>query len=334
MQFLTLQITLNYGLLRFNYSILIPYRMTACTRARKSTADYWLTSLCRLLCTFLARDLKMASKEIQDVSDSDGKGENYQRALTFWMKRWISWGHHACLLVIHSFIAWRTSHTPTTSMMFGISPSGWSKNLQSQTKGLWELAPWIQSISNRLWWCEGNQRWECAASAWKVEVLDHVGNKHKWSGNTLFHQCCHRCISSSEAKQICWLKPGSQAHIALEEVVLNKKLLKDLAKLTDFCHTGKIEVYHSMMLKYASKREHYSYQGMVARTQLAALDNNANTGRSQAVIKSGERAGEARYKLCFPKANKRWVVKPINEKKSYQFLSDLLSEVLSRNLGN
>ena len=141
MQFLTLQITLNYGLLRFNYSILIPYRMTACTRARKSTADYWLTSMCRLLCTFLARDLKMASKEIQDGSDSDGKGENYQRALTFWMKRWISWGHHACLLVIHSFIAWRTSHTPTTSMMFGISPSGWSKNLQSQTKGLWGTGP-------------------------------------------------------------------------------------------------------------------------------------------------------------------------------------------------
>ena len=71
---------------------------------------------------------------------------------------------------------------------------------------------------------------------------------------------------------------------------------------------------------------------MVAKTQLAALDNNANTGRSQAVIKSGERAGEARYKLCFPKANKRWVVKPINEKKSYQFLSDLLSEVLSRGM--
>ena len=85
-----------------------------------------------------------------------------------------------------------------------------------------------------------------------------------------------------------------------------------------------------MMLKYASKREYYSYQGMVARTQLAALDNNANTGRSQAVVKSGERASEARYKLCFPKANTIWVVKPINEKKSYQFLSDLLSEVLSR----
>ena len=118
-------------------------------------------------------------------------------------------------------------------------------------------------------------------------------------------------------------------------MVLNNKLLKDLAKLTDFCHTGEIEVYHSMILKHCSKREHFSYKGMVARTQLAALDNNANTGRKQARNKEGERAGEARYKLCFTKANKQWVVKPISEKKSFQYLSGLLSEVVKRvELGN
>ena len=208
---------------------------------------------------------------------------------------------------------------------------------KAKQKGCEELAPWIQSISNHLWWsaatCDGSviqMLWE----KWK-SVLDHVSNRHKWSGNSLFHQCCHRRISSSEAKKICWIKPGTPAHLALEEVVLNNKLLKDLAKLTDFCHTGKIEVYHSMMLKYCSKREHFSYKGMVARTQLAALDNNANTGRKQARIKEGERAGEARYKLCFPKANKQWVVKPITEKKSFQYLSGLLSEVVKRvELGN
>ena len=188
---------------------------------------------------------------------------------------------------------------------------------KAKQKGCEELAPLLQSISNHLWWCAatcyGNV--QLLRENWK-SVIDHLVNKQKWSGNMLFYQCCHR--------------PGSQAHIALEEMVLNKKLLKDLTKLSDFCYTGKIEVCHSLMLKYASKREYYSYQGMVARTQLAALDNNANTGRSQVVVKSGERASEARYKLCFPKANTIWVVKPINEKKSYQFLSDLLSEVLSR----
>ena len=65
--------------------------------------------------------------------------------------------------------------------------------------------------------------------------------------------------AASEAKNICWLKPGSPAHLALEEVVLNTKLLKDLANLRDVCHTGKIEVYHSM-LKYCSKQEHFSYK--------------------------------------------------------------------------
>ena len=69
---------------------------------------------------------------------------------------------------------------------------------------------------------------------------------------------------------------------------------------------------------------------MVARTQLAALDNNANTGRSQAPVQSGEHAGEARYKLCFPKANKRWVVKPISEPKSNSFLTGLLLDVIKR----
>ena len=144
-------------------------------------------------------------------------------------------------------------------------------------------------------------------------MLHHIVNKRKWMGNTLFHQCGHRRIPSSEAKNICWLKPGSPAHLALEEVVLNTKLLKDLAKLTDVCHTGKIEVYHSMMLKYCSKQEHLSYKCMVARTQLAALDNNANADRPQALVLSGEHAGQKRYKACFPKAHKRWVVKPVSQ---------------------
>ena len=60
---------------------IIQYRLTACAWSRKST-DYWLTSSCGLLCAFLARGLKMASKEIKDVNDSDGKEENYQRQLT------------------------------------------------------------------------------------------------------------------------------------------------------------------------------------------------------------------------------------------------------------
>jgi len=37
------------------------------------------------------------------------------------------------------------------------------------------------------------------------------------------------------------LKPDTPAYIALEEAVLNKKLLKEIEKLTEFCHTGEVE---------------------------------------------------------------------------------------------
>ena len=84
------------------------------------------------------------------------------------------------------------------------------------------------------------------------------------------------------------------------------------------------------MLKYCPKREHFSYNGMVARTQLAALDNNANTIRHQAVVMSGEKAGKARYMKSYRKSNKNWVVRPIKEKKTYNYLCDMMEDVLRR----
>ena len=106
--------------------------------------------------------------------------------------------------------------------------------------------PWIESMSNHLWWCaatcDGNV--VLLREKWR-SVLHHMVNKHKWTCNTLFHQSGLRWILSSGAKNICWLKPGSPAHLAFEEVVLNTKLVKDLAKLTYVYHTGKIEVYHT-----------------------------------------------------------------------------------------
>ena len=66
---------------------------------------------------------------------------------------------------------------------------------------------------------------------------------------------------------------------------------------------------------------------MVARAQLTALDHNANCGRKQAIVQSGPRAGQARYKVSFPKAQKQWVAKPIKEKKSYEHVMVLMDTV-------
>ena len=202
-------------------------------------------------------------------------------------------------------------------------------NKKAKLKKYEELSLWIQSISNHLWWCaatcEGNVT--LLREKWK-SVVHHVANKHSWQDAELFQNCDHPRLSCRQVRSTCWLEPGSPAHVALEEVVLQPKLINDLARLTEFCHTGGLEVYHSMLLKYCPKREHFSYNGMVARTQLAALDNNYNTERQQAVIQEGPRSGEARYRKSFPKTHKRWVAKPVKEKKSYAFLSELQLKVL------
>ena len=199
---------------------------------------------------------------------------------------------------------------------------------KAKVKGCEDLLPWIRSVSNHMWWCsatcDGNA--EVLKEKWK-SVLFHVTNKHKWNGYTHFHECCHPRLTSAQIRKKKWLKPDTPAYIALEEVVLNKKILKDIEKLTEFCHTGELEVYRSEYLKYCPKREHFSHKGMVARAQLTALDHNANCGRKQAVVQSGPRAGQARYKVSFPKAQKQWVAKPIKEKKSYAHVMVLMDTV-------
>lgn len=145
-------------------------------------------------------------------------------------------------------------------------------NNKARLKGYEELAPWIQSISNHLWWCaatcEGSV--QLLRDKW-LSILHHVVNKHSWTDGQVYHRCSHAVLTRHQVRRTRWLQPGTSAFSALEEVVQFPRLLKDMAKLTEFCHTGSLEVYHSMMLKYVPKREHFSYKGMLARTQLAAI---------------------------------------------------------------
>ena len=198
---------------------------------------------------------------------------------------------------------------------------------KAKLKGNENLALWIKSISNHLWWCSStcNKNAEELLEKWK-SVLYHISNKHTWTGNTCFHKFCHPCLTENEEKW--WLSPTSQAYVAAEELVCEKKQLKNLHKLIEFCHTGELEVYHSLLLKYCPKREHFSFKGMVARTELAALDHNSNVNREQAVLQSGVKKGEARYRTSFTKQKKQWVVKPMKGKKEYGYVDRLLESTV------
>ena len=79
-----------------------------------------------------------------------------------------------------------------------------------------------------------------------------------------------------------WISPKSEAFEVLQSIVLHPKVLNDLAFLTKFCHTGVLEVYHSLYNKWVPKRQHFSYTGMLARSQLTTMDFNQCSNLKQA----------------------------------------------------
>ena len=118
-----------------------------------------------------------------------------------------------------------------------------------------------------------------------------MADVHEWPDFRLFSVCDHDGLTNEQRRNKVWFPIGSPAHNALKEVAWKPKLLKDIRLLADFVQTGCLEVFHSSMAKkYVNKSQHYSYNGMVSRTQFAVIDHNCNVhvGRRVAATTSGD----------------------------------------------
>ncbi|XP_040185818.1 uncharacterized protein LOC120918344 [Rana temporaria] len=196
-----------------------------------------------------------------------------------------------------------------------------------------KLAGWVPLAKNHLWWSSSTcqQNTILLKEKW-ISMTYHASNLHEWQGNSLYHQCSHTPIPTNEEKEYEWLTPGSTDHHKLKSIIQDQRLLKDLEHLSGFYHTGELEVFHSMVLKYRSKRHHFSMDGMVSRTQLAALDHNHNTNRLQAIVqkpkKNTEEKGALRFRYGFRKAKKDWNVGKIYEPTSQAFMIEIICDVV------
>jgi hypothetical protein len=193
-----------------------------------------------------------------------------------------------------------------------------------------DLSPWSQSISNHLWWCAShcNGNADLLVESWSA-IIHHTVNKHDFPGE-MYTRCDHEPLTDDQQRRKKWLIPDSASHNALKSVVLNKTLLKDIRQLNEFCHTGNLEVYHSLMTKYCPKRQEFDSVQMIARTALAVLDHNNSTGREQKVDSSGEPC----YRHVFPKSSAKWVAKPLYEEKTYKHVWDILHKVVEQQRGH
>uniref|UniRef100_A0A8C2FEU5 Uncharacterized protein n=1 Tax=Cyprinus carpio TaxID=7962 RepID=A0A8C2FEU5_CYPCA len=112
--------------------------------------------------------------------------------------------------------------------------------MASNRKHCKDLAPWVRSVSNHMWWsCSSSKGDE------KVQLL------RRWT-SILHHicDCYHADLSSDEQRKKKWLPQDSPAYKALYEVVLNTRLLKDLEQMALFKHTGMSKQVRGHALKF------------------------------------------------------------------------------------
>ena len=86
----------------------------------------------------------------------------------------------------------------------------------------------------------------------------------KWSKSIINHVwwCCRTCEGDQELLKEKWVC-----------------LLFDIRNMTEFCHTGQIKVFNSLINKYSPKRLHFFTASQYAQHQLSVIDHNIGTER-------------------------------------------------------
>ena len=80
----------------------------------------------------------------------------------------------------------------------------------------------------------------------------------------------------------------SSALMNVENIAENKKILKNLKCLNNFCHAVGLGEYHSMFSRYCPRKHHFTLNGVIARNQLAVLDENCSSKNVQTITKDGK----------------------------------------------
>ena len=200
-----------------------------------------------------------------------------------------------------------------------------SKNIKqkilkaSKKKSCSILIKWLNSICNHFWWacttCEGNEI--LLQEKWTT-VIFHIQNIHFWTGYRKFTKCIHADLTPENQLSKEWIKPDSKAFLVLQKIVFYKTHLGDMKHLTNFSHTGMLEVYHSLYNKWIPKSTHFSFRGMVARSQLASIDFNLRADLKRATTGVGDK----RYRVTSSKMTKAWSTKPVKEEQDRCFLEN------------
>ncbi|XP_052402604.1 uncharacterized protein LOC127949408 isoform X2 [Carassius gibelio] len=203
---------------------------------------------------------------------------------------------------------------------------GLSKKLDklSKMKDCEVLKKWLHSIKNHVYWSAiSSESGPEKVAKWN-SLQNHIQNVHLHE-NHLFPKCEHPDKVSRDPKK--WFQPGSIALHKVEKLLYNKRVLKDIEKLSHNFQTSSLEAFHSLILRFAPKNVIFPFIGMLCRLYLAAMHYNENANREQATTTEGQ----AVYKFVFPKSKKgECTAKPVKIEPTYNYVDDLMSLLLHK----
>ncbi|XP_071854650.1 uncharacterized protein [Apostichopus japonicus] len=125
------------------------------------------------------------------------------------------------------------------------------------------------------WQVSGDGRCDspgCNAKYCTYTMIDMATQKIVWS----------ELVQVSETTSSVEMEKLGFKRSVIPDVLMKKRLLKDIHKLTKACQTGSLEVFHGALLKYCTKRQEFDFPNMMARLQLAIIDHNRNCDRPEA----------------------------------------------------
>ncbi|XP_056312320.1 uncharacterized protein LOC130223502 [Danio aesculapii] len=180
---------------------------------------------------------------------------------------------------------------------------------------------WQRSIRNHVYWCATSSTSGPEKVAKWTSLINHLQNVHTHD-NALFPKCAHPLRASKDPKK--WFQPGSQALYKVERVLCNKRVLKDVAKLSHHYQTSSLEAFHSLILRFTPKNVVFPFMGMLCRLYLAVFHHNENANRKQATTATGQ----AMYKMVLPKSKRgEWTTRALKTEPTYKYVEELLKLV-------
>ena len=216
--------------------------------------------------------------------------------------------------IIHQYDIWHF----TKNIKKALLKAGKKKNCEI-------INDWVKAIINHFWWCcsSCNGNYEDLKERW-MSLMFHISNKHTWVGYNHFEKCAHPKLTNQQIKKKKWIKQGTPAFTEVEKIVTNKRTLNDLQHCTEFRHSGNLEVFHNTYLKFTPKRLHFSFEGMVARAELAILHFNSSVSAPYAATRTGKQINKQQYS----KITGSWVIKKVKTRCDKTYLEELLKEVV------